>query len=929
MNNKHFRLAIAAAFASTFVAMQGQTLRGVVRDASTGETVPYATVVVKPSGRTLATDSQGRFELGGLKHGTHTVSVSFVGYTTTTATAVVGAGTTNVEIKLPLTSRELGEVVVTATEGAGMTSSSRIGRDAMSHLQPTSFADLLELLPGNVSKTPDMGQANTISLRETGTRGATGAAVTNSDYNISSLGTLFLVDGAPINGDANLQSVPGAQSGSTEATRDITNRGVDMRSISTDNIESVEVVRGIPSAEYGNLTSGLVKIKRINTSTPLTARFKADEFSKLFSVGKGVGLAPGHVLNLDLSYLDSKSDPRDSRENYKRITAGARWSHTRTTDAVGTRVNLNFDYTGSIDNAKTDPDISLNKVDEYESKYNRLNMSGDASWALKKISWLTNVSVNWSASYQIDRLERRKQVAPNRASVAPTSMEAGEHDGQYLLREYIADFAVDGKPLNLYAQVKAEGNYVPASWLHTHHKLGADWTLSKNYGKGQVYDLTQPLSAAWTTRPRAYSDIPSLQVLSMFAEENLNIPLGRHSLAVQAGVRTQSMPGLDSRYWLAGHTYVDPRLNVRWQLPTIAVGQRKLALVIAGGYGKTTKMPTLGYLFPAPYYNDFIQLNYYDALNPNEHSRVNLRTYVEDVSPYQLRAARNRKWELRVNARIGGNSLTVTYFNERLNSGYRYSAVYQPYVYTLYDASGIDASTLTGPPRLADLPSTTATVLDGHSLATNGSSIKKQGIEWTLTTARWRPLATSLHLTGAWFHTTYNNSQMLYQTVSDVVGNTAVSDRYVGLYATNDGRVNDQLSTNLTFDTQITRWGLIFTTSIQSVWWVSTKKLWQNGTPVSYLSADDGQLHDYTAQSLDDPMLRLLVKTYNDDVYKRQTTPMALYVNIKATKQVGKHLNIAVFANRMLDYLPSYTSNGLTIRRNTDPYFGMEAVLKL
>ena len=34
--------------------------------------------------------------------------------------------------------------------------------------------------------------------------------------------------------------------------------GTDLRQISADNIDNVEVVRGIPSAEYGDLTSGLV-----------------------------------------------------------------------------------------------------------------------------------------------------------------------------------------------------------------------------------------------------------------------------------------------------------------------------------------------------------------------------------------------------------------------------------------------------------------------------------------------------------------------------------------------------------------------------------------------------------------------------------------------------------------------------------------------
>ena len=125
----------------------------------------------------------------------------------------------------------LKEVIVTAREAGGMTSSSRISRSAMEHLQPTSFTDLLELLPGNISKDPGMGAVNSISLRETGTLGATGTKTSNADYNISSLGTLFLVDGAPINGDANMQGIPNAASDVTspEYSRDMTNRGVDMR----------------------------------------------------------------------------------------------------------------------------------------------------------------------------------------------------------------------------------------------------------------------------------------------------------------------------------------------------------------------------------------------------------------------------------------------------------------------------------------------------------------------------------------------------------------------------------------------------------------------------------------------------------------------------------------------------------------------------
>lgn len=154
----------------------------------------------------------------------------------------------------------LREVIVTARSLRGLSSGARIDRSAMEHLQPTSFADILELLPGHISLDPTMGSVNSILLRETGSSTSNGNYISNTDYNISSLGTLFMVDGAPINGDANLQSVPNAAGDGTvsTATRDITNKGVDMRSISTDNIESVEIIQGIPSVEYGNLTSGLL-----------------------------------------------------------------------------------------------------------------------------------------------------------------------------------------------------------------------------------------------------------------------------------------------------------------------------------------------------------------------------------------------------------------------------------------------------------------------------------------------------------------------------------------------------------------------------------------------------------------------------------------------------------------------------------------------
>lgn len=847
-----------------------------------------------------------------------------------TAASPIAAQTKTAATARPIEGDTLREVVVTARESKGITSGSRIDRSAMEHLQPTSFADLLELLPGNISKDPDMGAANTISLRETGTMTATGARSNDPDYNISSLGTLFVIDGAPVNGDANMQNIPGSSGGtsSPETARDMTNRGVDMRTISTDNIESVEIVRGIPSVEYGNLTSGMVNIRRIKRATPFTVRFKADEYSKLFSAGKGLSLSADATLNLDLSWLDAKTDPRNPLENYKRLTASARLHRRWSLPAVLITWSPGADYTGSFDNAKTDPDLSYNKTDEYKSSYNRMALTSELNVSPRELRWLSSINMTASASYQSDRLERRRQVAPQRASVAPTTMQAGVHDGRYLLSEYVADYLCEGRPLNLFVKLKAAGT-LHVGGIKNSYKAGAEWTLSKNYGRGQVYDLERPLSASWTTRPRAYSDIPALQVLSAYAEDNVTAQVAGCRMELQAGVRTISLPGLDSRYDISGRVFLDPRVNAVVHLPAIG-GADGLRLLVGGGYGTTTKMPTTDYLYPQCHYDDIIQLNYYDTNRPAELSRVNLRTYINDATNYGLRPARNHKWEVRFGADYAGNSLSVTYFRENMTDGFRYSTVYGAYDYRQYDASAINPPTLTAPPDIAALPYTDGRVLRGYSRVTNGSRLLKEGVELQLTTARWRPLRTALTVTGAWFRSTYSNSQMLYSPVNDVVDGVVVGNSYVGLYDSNDGRVNEQLNTNLMFDTQVPRWGLIFTTTVQCMWYVKTTRLWQNGTPEQYLDAADGLLHPYDDGAVaGNYLLGYLVKTYNDDVYRPQRTPMAMYVNLKATKTIGRHLRLAVFVNRIIDRLPDYRSNGLLVRRSSSPYFGMELNLKI
>lgn len=770
--------------------MEAQNIICKVVDAKTQEAIVGAVVTQKSSKKVLAiTDIDGKCELSSSYEG-NLVVITYVGYKSLTIPLKNHA-----IIPLRQNATALGEVVVTARASDGPVTSSIIGRDAMTHLQPNSIADLMELLPGGYAKDPNMGEANTITLRETGTMGAYGAITKNNNYSISSLGTQFMVDGVPISTDANLQYSPlsdtqsSASSSTVENNRNITNRGVDMRSISTDDIESVEVVRGIPSVEYGNLTSGLINIKKIRRAIPLTARFKADGYSKLFSLGKGLQLdgEGNSILNVDLGYMDSKIDPTDNFENYKRVTGALRYTlRGDRKEKIKWQWNSAFDYSGSFDDSKSDPDINYGRVDEYKSSYSRLALTNGFNVKMPK-SWFKELDVNTLVSLQLDRLRQTRLVAPQRYGIVPLSWSDGENEAQAVYAEYTAHYLCDGKPFNAYVKVKGVMGFKTPYTLHT-IKVGANWDLAKNFGRGQVYDMHHPLSVSgWSSRPRKYSDIPSLQNFSLFAEELMKANVGKCQLELMVGLRLNTLLGLERQFDMSGKYYADPRANLAWHLPKFKLGGKPMSISLNGGYGITTKMPTLNYLYPDKYYSNFICMAYYDTANPEQDSKFVVHTYVQDPTNYHIKPARNHKWEIRLDMDWNDNRLSVDYFRESMTSGFRYSTIYGVYDYKSYDVSQMAAGK-----DYTTLPYENKRVLDGYQQSSNGSELVKQGIELAFTSQRIHCLRTRINVTGAWFHTRYTNSQPMYSPVTTVIDGTAVRDKYVGLYDWNEGRENDR-----------------------------------------------------------------------------------------------------------------------------------------
>ena len=882
-------------------------IKGIILDKETNEPVIGATVSRVQDGKPITvTNADGQFLIPKFSDGK--LKISYIGYKT-----LITSPTTNGRYLLQAEVSRLGEVVVTAQESRGLTSSSVIEKHAMEHLQPSSFADLLELLPGGQSKDPVLNATNNIRLRE--------ASPMGDNYATSSLGTSFLVDGAPISTNANIQYVSGAWE-SSATSRDNTNAGVDMRTISTDDIERVEIVRGIPSVEYGDLTSGLVKISRRRGGHDWQARLKSDMGSKLFYLSKASEWKRGTTLNLSADYLDSKADPRNALNNYTRVTLSARlgqaWHHTN----HNLMLTTNFDYTGSFDGEKQDPDLNKGAVDKYKSAYNRLAVSTKLELKMNHHMWLKDATLMASASYQHDKITRTRTVSMQSMTGAVLNKEEGDFDALILPYVYDASHDVDGKPMNVFLKLNAHLQ-IPSSNVANTLLLGADWNIDKNYGDGQVFNPERPVYPTAQIRMRSLSEKPVNQTLSFYAEEKATLPLGRCKLELMAGVRAQQMLNLPDDYCMHGRWYLDPRANVGFTFPRFTLLGQSSFVRLSGGIGLHTKMPTIDQLFPDPVYIDLLQLKYYHV-NP-EYARINQRTYIIPGTNEQLAAARNMKWEFTGDLNIGGNRLTLTYFHENMTSGFRNQITYAPYEYKKYDASGVDASTLTAPPSLADMPYEILTELCSYARYGNGSQTQKEGVELTFTSKRLPKLNTRLTITGAWFRTTYRNSQQFMERPSVVIDNSRI--KYVGIYHDQEGIVNEMANTNFMFDTDVPKLKLGFSVSAQCQWYTSTQHDALSSQPNAYMDAD-GTIYQWTDACNTDPYLKWLLRSTTN--YTKSTVPFAVNLNLKVTKiLLNDRLKVAMFCNRIWDYSPDYESYGKTIRRHTKPYFGLEMNVKI
>ena len=120
----------------------------VLKDEISGKFVQDAVIsLIDENQKTeiFITDNEGRVKIKARKNN-YKISFTHISYITSLIEINLSDNIVIERVLIPK-SHTLKEVVITASEDKGLGSISHIGHEAMQHLQPTSFNDLLELLP--------------------------------------------------------------------------------------------------------------------------------------------------------------------------------------------------------------------------------------------------------------------------------------------------------------------------------------------------------------------------------------------------------------------------------------------------------------------------------------------------------------------------------------------------------------------------------------------------------------------------------------------------------------------------------------------------------------------------------------------------------------------------------------------------------------
>ena len=799
----------------TTALAQQITVAGRVIDDDSHHPVEFASILLKENGQWAITDTDGKFRIKNVPTGKVMLVVQCLGYATRNIVLDVRKDILNLRIGLKQESLKLDEVTVTAKRKADeATTSYAIDRTALDNQQIVNMSDIQTLLPGGKSVNPSLMDDSRIALRSG-----------SQEQGNMAFGTAIEVDGVRLDNNAAAGATTGAAT----------------RNISTSNIESVEVVAGIASVEYGDMSNGVVKVNTRKGKSPFIVEGKINQHTRQIALNKGfdLGRRTG-ILNVSLEHARSFSDAVSPYTAYQRNILSLNYMNTFLRET--TPLTLNIGVTGNIGGYNDDEDPDQQLDDYTKTKDNNLRAKMELNWLLNK-SWITNLSLrgSFSASNQTTESYSHTQSASTQAN--NHSLEEGyfiaeDYDSNPLAPIilgrtgywYVKSYH-DSKPLNWSVRLKGD-------WTRRFGKVlsrlmvGTEYTGSRNNGRGTYYDNLRD-APSW--REYRYDEQPTMHNVALYAEEKVSIATSKVStLEVTAGLRNDMTLINGSDYGTVSS--LSPRFNGRyifWQ------NKRKHLvsdLSMHAGWGKSVKLPSMQVLYPQPsYYDVEVFKSPSTAANTSQiayYTRPSKAIYNPD-----LRWQYTHQTDIGFEANIMGTHISVSAFHHRTYNSYMSATVYTPFSYQYTTDGDLNAAMALTPIAAADriysIDRTTGQVTvnaaDGsarqvvgshnrrfyqtNTQYVNASPVTRYGLEWIIDFRQIKALNTSLRFDGNYYYYKGVNETLFASMNNSSTKMTATGEpyQYIGWYRGSNGTAsaatsvaNGALSKALNLNTTIT-----------------------------------------------------------------------------------------------------------------------------
>lgn len=836
------------------------SLKGIVRNEK-GEALQGANVVILETGLGCVAGTGGRYLIQNIKPGQYTIRASYLGYEYSLTNLNAEAGkTSEIDFFLKSSSFQIGGIEVLAEQDfltQDAADRTFITSGEIEHYQASSLKDILDLVPG-VQKTenPGIGKTGQAALRS------------NSEDLTSAFGTLILVDGSPASNNANLQFETMHNSGTGNSNL---GGGADLRTIPADNIESVEVITGLPSVRYGDMTEGVINIKTKTGDQPNRLKIKNNPDTREANLGGGFILGPEEGLSYSLNAARSERDLRKQGDEYTRLTAQTIFS-----DAA-------FDGRLKFDNklqAQMIFDEEEPKGDIMQTKnYNR-------GYSVSYSGWGKYTPDEGNSSFEYNTYLNLRRENSMRSRLVSALMKLPNGD---TVSSYIGRMETKGSEWNLGGRLEWNKRLFTGELVHN-LMLGTEVKYDANTGQGVLLDSVlnyyEPDSQR---RSYKFDDIPGQVLLSLYAQNNMtwhslfdcSLTFGlRYEMYRPYGLNLKGLIGDGDLVRSHQGSFLNPRMNFM----VYFAKQSRLRL----SAGTTSKSPAMSAIYRPPYYDEW--------RNPLD-GKINY--FLQDVKVPELKGIRESRFEVAYDQKFF-NFLGTTfsaYYKERKGEN---ESQAQP-VTTVLNSNG----------------KMTAYYITSYYLQENLGWTISKGLEFTLRTGRIKPLNMTFEVTGSYYNQNSGTGVTKYLWDPDVtkgqIPNYKPSDMKLDTlmaFAYKPGtRWNERLQINYYLKYTLPSLGLWVTLRAEEVAFENVKNL-------------DDEYEDYNLLTESGKINYLFQRSIQHKNGK-------WLFNINISKSLSKDAEISFYVNNLLDDPAMYrTYISPTIisesSRNQDLFYGIE-----